>query len=185
MSQLNPDLFFRTVPIQGGHGSPFVFFVLNHAVYAVANLILSTLMVFLMFGLSMGSGGGRAEGIGFMIGWVVGGTIMQFMIAVVWLYVGSAIYHVGAMLVGSRAPFERTLRVLAFSSAPVVWSALPYMGGVISLVWTLILYVFGFRRLHGLTTGRAVAAALPPAVAAFLLRGIVFFLIIATILSEF
>lgn len=159
MSQFNPDLWFRTVPVQGGHGSPFGFFILNQAVYAVANIAATVALMVLVLAIGMGAG---VEEIGFMLGVTVGSTIAGFVASVLWLYVASAIYHVSAMIAGSGAGFERTLRVLAFSSAPTIWTAIPYVGFLIALAWSLVLYVFGFRRLHGLTTGRAVVATLMP-----------------------
>lgn len=162
MSHFKPDLWFRTVPLQGGHLSPFLFYLMNHVAFAAINFAF-TLMIYALF--MRRSGPSDLEYIRMLLSMAAIPVVMTFAAGIVGLYVKSAVYYVSALLAGSRAPFERTLRVIAFASAPTVWCSVTWL----FMVWVLVLYVIGFRRLHGLSAGRAAAAALLPAGAAFVL----------------
>jgi hypothetical protein len=78
----------------------------------------------------------------------------------------SLIIHVSMLLVGglqkSRAGFEGTLRVGAFSTVSNLANVIPIVGGIIALVWSLVLGIMGLVSLHRTTTGRATAAVFLP-----------------------
>jgi hypothetical protein len=80
------------------------------------------------------------------------------ILVVIWLFVGSAIYHVSFMIVGatkdSTSGFEGTFRTVAYASVSNLANIIPFVGGLAALVWGLILMVMGTVRMHRTTQGR-------------------------------
>jgi hypothetical protein len=69
------------------------------------------------------------------------------------LFIGAAVLHVCCMIVGaltnSRAGFEGTFRVVSYSEAAYIAAVVPVVGGLIALVWWIILLVTtATDRLH-------------------------------------
>lgn len=102
---------------------------------------------------------GTAAGI---LGWLL---VAPFFI-VIGIFIVAAIVHLSLMLVGglknSRAGFEGTLRVVAYSQTASLAQIIPFLGGLITLIWTLVLGVMGIVRLHDTTEGRAAIGVLLP-----------------------
>lgn len=93
--------------------------------------------------------------------------VAPFVIALA-LFLGAAILHLCCMLVGalpnSRSGFEGSLRAVCYSEASSLASIIPVVGGLIAVVWWIVLAVQGIERLHRTTSGKAVAAVLIPVV---------------------
>ncbi len=100
-------------------------------------------------------------------GLVVRLIVAPFVIAIA-LFLGAAILHVCCMLVGalqnSRSGFEGSLRAVCYSEVSSLASVIPFVGGLIAIVWWIVLAVQGVERLHRTTSGKAAAAVLIPAV---------------------
>jgi len=106
----------------------------------------------------------------------VPGTAAGFLISVIFapvyiiigLFVWSAILHLCLVIVGglgkSVAGFEGTFRVVSYSTVAQLANLIPVAGGVISLVWSLVLAIVGLQQVHDTSTGKSVAAALIPVV---------------------
>ncbi len=100
----------------------------------------------------------------------VGWTVVQIFVAplgvLIGLFVGAAILHVCLAIVGglsgSGAGFEGTVRVVGYSWVAQLAHIVPIFGGLIAMVWTLVLWVLGIERLHRTTQGRAVLAVVIP-----------------------
>jgi hypothetical protein len=115
--------------------------------------------------------------------------ILAPFIIVIILFLCAAILHLCCMLVGglqnSRSGFEGTLRAVCYSEVSSLASIIPVVGGLIAIVWWIVLAVQGVQRLHQTTTGKAVAAVLIPVVVCcggLLLIGLV---VGAAVLSRF
>ncbi len=99
-------------------------------------------------------------------------TIVQILVApllvVCGLFIGAAVLHLCLMIVGgltnSSAGFEGTVRVVGYSWVAQLAQIVPLVGGLIALVWALVLYVMGIERLHRTTQGKAIAAIMIPVV---------------------
>jgi hypothetical protein len=98
------------------------------------------------------------------------GLLAQILLApifvVIFLFVGSAIVHLMLMLVGgtksSEAGFEGTLRAMAYSTVAQLGAIVPFAGGLIAFVWSIVLETIGLADLHRTSTGKALAAVLLP-----------------------
>ena len=81
------------------------------------------------------------------------------------LLVSSALTHVSlAILGGAKQGFSATVRAMCYAYAPSFLGALPFCGGLIGGVWTLVLAVIGISTLHSTTIGKAVLAILLPGI---------------------
>ncbi len=103
------------------------------------------------------------SGVGLIARLIIG----PFVIAIV-LFIGAAILHFCCMLVGalhtSQSGFEGSLRVVCYSEVSSLASIIPLVGGLIAIVWWIVLAVQGVQRLHRTTSGKATAAVLIPVV---------------------
>jgi hypothetical protein len=93
--------------------------------------------------------------------------VAPFFIAIA-LFLGAAILHLCCMLVGglqnSRSGFEGSLRAVCYSEVSSLASIIPLVGGLIAIIWWIVLAVQGVVRLHQTTSGKATAAVLIPVV---------------------
>jgi hypothetical protein len=93
--------------------------------------------------------------------------VAPFIIAI-GLFVGTAILHVSFMIVGaltnSKSQFEGTFRVVAYSSIAHIAYVIPFLGGLVVLVWRIYLMMLGVQQLHKTTQGKALIGILLPTV---------------------
>jgi hypothetical protein len=93
--------------------------------------------------------------------------VAPFFIAIA-LFLGAAILHLCCMLVGalenSRSGFEGSLRAVCYSEVSSLASVIPVVGGLIAVVWWIVLAIQGVQSLHKTTSGKATAAVLIPVV---------------------
>jgi hypothetical protein len=68
---------------------------------------------------------------------------------------------VGA-LTGSKSQFEGTFRIASYSTIAHVAYVIPFLGGLVALVWQIVLAVIGAQKLHKTTQGKAIAGVLLP-----------------------
>jgi hypothetical protein len=95
------------------------------------------------------------------------------------LFVAAALVHVSLKLMGgAHAPFVTTTRVFAFSCAPQLCAVVPFVGGLVATIGTIVLIVIGLREGHSTTTGRAVTALVLPMAVLLILLVIVLVLIV-------
>lgn len=92
--------------------------------------------------------------------------IVTPIILLVMLFVWGAIVHLFLLLYGatrdSDTGFEGTLRALSWSSTAQLGQLVPFAGGLITLVWGIVLQTLSLAELHRTTQGRALAAVLTP-----------------------
>lgn len=99
---------------------------------------------------------------------LVMGIVAAVIFSVVFLFIWIAILHLATLVVGglkeSRSGFEGTLRVACFASVAQLAGLVPFVGGLVGMVWSLILLVIGISTMHRTSTGTAVVAVLVPVV---------------------
>lgn len=146
----------------GGLGGPLTYF-----------LILSTLFgwISMLWGLVMSQGDPfqRFREMGMEIPFEYGNLMLMQAIAypVVVLVIAmimSGLFHLFLMLVGgANRPFETTLRVYAYTAGTTaIFYIVPFCGGFISLIWSLVVWIIGISRAHETSAGKAAAAVLLP-----------------------
>jgi len=87
------------------------------------------------------------------------------------IYIWAAILHLSVLLLAGkdRSGFKATFHVLAYASAASVFFIIPFIGQFISSIWTSILTIIGLRKVHSITTARAIFIYLGPAIFGFLI----------------
>ena len=163
---LNPVGFFQGIRRQGDFVNPLIFAVVCALISAllggIINLILSPLFA---------TPGDTGEALAGGIAGFVFNLILAPIAAVAGLFIGAVITHLLVMLLvrPQHAGFEATFRVGAYSSVVQLVSWIPIIGGIVALVWVIVLSIFGIRELHTTTTGRAALVVLIPVAVILLL----------------
>lgn len=80
------------------------------------------------------------------------------------LFICGAIIHLCLMLFGgANRPFETTFRVFGYATgAAYLFCLVPACGGLVALVYLVVLTTIGLARAHQTTTGKALMAVLSP-----------------------
>ena len=156
-----PDLAFRMMKTEGGLAEPLLYALIGGCAGGIVSLLLS-------LGLqSMGLFAGQRDTFAALAGVGVGSIVLIILVPVfviTALFIVSAIVHLCLMIVGgANKSFETTFRVLSFSQGSTgPLQIIPVCGGLIAVVWALVVNCIGLARAHETTTGRAVLAVLLP-----------------------
>lgn len=88
------------------------------------------------------------------------------LVALIASFIGAAIFHLALMVAGgsrdSDSGFEGTFRAYGYSSVAQLAVIVPFLGGLIALVWSIVLLVVGMSSMHRISTGKAVVVVLIP-----------------------
>ncbi len=157
---LEPTMFFDTMRRDGGLGPPLAYGVIGISAGMLVSMMYQTVfhgfgMPFVPFQLR-----DMAVGVAGIFVWAIVAPILALVI----LFVNSAIYHVLLMLFGgARQSYETTFRVTAYAAgSTILLSILPICGGLIGSIWNIVVSIIGLARAHETTTGKAAAAVLVP-----------------------
>ena len=160
---------FRRMIRDAGLGGPILYFLILGTIFGWVGMMWEA-----MFSAALGDMG-AAFGMG-------GSEMQQYMAAydtplfrvaqalflpaflLIFYFIIAAVLHLMMMIVGgANQPFETTARVLAYASgSTAIFQILPVCGGLIGLVWSLVVNIIGLAEAHETTMGRAVAAVLLP-----------------------
>jgi hypothetical protein len=155
-----PTRFFRALPVPGPLGAAVLYFLVIGIVAAAINLFWGSL--FRLGGVAAWGWGASARG-----AWA---PLLGFLLTPISLLVGLAIssivFHVLLVLLGgARHGVQTTARVLCFAYSPMLFVVVPFLGGVIGGVWTIVLTVIGLSEAHRTERWRAALAILLPTIA--------------------
>ncbi len=160
-SNTHPGRFFEAMPATGGHRWPvgFAFGLVAQALAAIVLVSVTILGVQAFRGEPFSRSALLAHAT-----LLVAAIPASFLAVSAALYVGAFLWHLLLKVLGSKAPFQATLRVVGYASGTSAWLLLPYAGLVMQPLMQTVLHYHGFRRVHGLSKGRALFAALLPLV---------------------
>lgn len=157
-SMFNPTEFFKSMPVTGGLTDPLLYAMIIGMIgtafsYLWQVIFQATLMSCIPLDMEI-----VPDYI------AVAAVIMPFMIIIV-LFIWSGILHLFLMMAGgAKAGFEATFRAAAYSNGPLILNVIPFCGGVIAWIWSIVLVIIGLREAQKASTGKAVFAALAPLV---------------------
>ena len=161
------EAFGQTVK-KGDFGSPLLFAIIVGWIGVAISQIWKTMMGASMLAMMPAE---FRDYVAFVPGSTAGflvNVIFAPIYIIIGLFIWSAILHLCLIIVGglekSNAGFEGTFRVVSYSKVAQLANLIPVAGGIISLVWSLVLAVFGTQKLHDAPQGKAVIAVLIPAV---------------------
>ena len=173
-----PTRFFRSLSPDAPLGPALVYAIGLGVLSAGVSLFWSALFTFAgltegFLAALVGAGGDWAANII--------GFLLSPLFLFVGLFVGTAVYHVGLVIVGGASKgFGGTLRVVCYAWSPEILLVVPALGHLLAFVWCLVLIVVGIREVHGTSTARAAAALILPLL---LIMGLAFFLAVFVALS--
>jgi len=61
---------------------------------------------------------------------------------------------------GANNGFEASFRVTAYSQAALLWGLIPFAGGFIGGIWSLVVQIIGFREAHEISYLKVIIALL-------------------------
>lgn len=92
------------------------------------------------------------------------------VILLIAVFMFGGIVHLFLLMFGAaKHGFNTTIRVFCFAVGPTLFEVVPFLGGAVGSIWSLVITVIGLREAHESTTGRALAAVLVPAFLALIL----------------
>ena len=163
----SPAEAFAQTKRSGDYVSPLIFAVLVGWIGVAISQIWGMLFKASMFSMFPGDMG---EQMGAMaatsIGAFIGTVIFAPVFVAIGLFIWGGLLHLCLMLVGglgeSNSGFEGTFRVVSYATVAQFANVIPIVGGLIAVVWSIILGVIGLTDLHRTTQGKATAAILIP-----------------------
>jgi hypothetical protein len=157
---LRPQAFFQDMPQTGGYLRPLLF---ASAVFIIV-LLYNALLIATRLPFPNGQElrGGRVLE-------VVAKAPVLYLLWILGLVVGSAMLHLSFKLLKGKAAFQDTFRLFAYSSVANLLSLVPLLGQYLSSIYALVLIMLGGRYVHGLSSPRAIAAPLLPALLAWVI----------------
>jgi len=170
-----PAEFFRAERRREGFGFPIKFALLSLIAAAVINAA----------GAFLFTGGVFTERIPAALSILIGTPIL----GLIGLFIGAGLIHIFVYLLGGEHGYRTTFAVLAYATvlSPIaaVFSLIPFIGGLIGLLIALYgvyIEIKGLEIFQNMSTGRAAAAILLPAVIIFVIvfvLSIIFFSLFA------
>lgn len=163
-----PADFFRSMPISGGLGGPLLYGLILGYLGLVASTIYNTVFQSVLGSSMAGMQGTQWERIApFLEGGagLLANLVFGPVFIVIGLFLSAGIFHLVllALASGGRG-FEATFRTASYSQAAAVFNVIPLCGGLVALVYTIVLLVIGLSEAHGISRGKAAAVVLLPAV---------------------
>jgi hypothetical protein len=88
------------------------------------------------------------------------------VMAAIGMFLWAGIVHLCLMMLGgAKQGFEATFRTLAYSyGSTAVFQVVPFCGGLIGMVWSIVVQIIGLKEMHETGGGTATAAVLLPMV---------------------
>ena len=94
---------------------------------------------------------------------IVGFALIGPLVYPIFSAINAAFIQVGLyFLVPHRKPWDATYRCVLYSMAPNALQAVPFCGGYVAPIWSIVVMVIGVREVHQTNTFRAVLAVFWP-----------------------
>jgi hypothetical protein len=154
----HPNEFFESVKTEAGIMEAFKFFVIVSLVYLVFTIILffATPSMIVSGFLSFGPFSGLLGGVSI--------PIFIYISLIVSIFVGAAIIHIVAMLLGGKGDYSATYKALAYAATPSLLAGwIPFLG-ILAGLYSLFLAIIGISKLHQVTLARAFVIVITPVI---------------------
>ena len=93
----------------------------------------------------------------------LGMVIISPLLVLIDVFILAAVLHLFLLILkGATNGFEGTFKVILYSNAASVFKLIPYIGGFIAFIWSLIILVIGMREVHKISTAKSLLALLLP-----------------------
>lgn len=95
------------------------------------------------------------------------GLIIVLLTLIAWVIM-AGVMHITAKVLGGKADFISYLKALGLGEAPAALGVIPFIGGLIGAVWSIVCYVVATKVVHQLSTGKSIIVAVLPILMAVL-----------------
>jgi len=164
-----PNEFFEGVKNEAGIMEAFKFFVVVSLVYLVFTIVLFFATPSMLLGGFLGFG--PLSGLFSAI--AVGTPIFIYISLIASIFVGAAITHIVAMLLGGKGDYSATYKALAYASTPSLLAGwIPFLG-ILAGLYSFYLAIVGISKLHQVTLARAFVIVIIPVII-FIVLSVVF-----------
>lgn len=164
-----PADFFRRMRPMGGIGAPLFYGVLT----GYLGLLVTSVYQFVWHVVAGGpvepAGDTPAEQLlaalqgGMTIGQLAFNVLLGPVLVAEGLFIDAGIYHLALLVLGgAQRDFEATLRVTCYGGATQLFQIVPGCGGLIAVVWNIVVQIIGLAEVHGISRGKAAGAVLLP-----------------------
>lgn len=170
---INPSEAFARMSPKGDLGRPLLYAVIFGWIGVIAGQIYNLAFRSMIFNFIPGMPHGRELALG-LVGNV---AIMIFapVLVLIGVFIAAAIYHLFLMMVGgNNEGFVATVRVVAYAGTTQILQVVPFCGGLIALVWNIVLEIIGLAKAHRTTQAKSAIAVLLPIVLCCACLAIVF-----------
>jgi hypothetical protein len=170
-ASFDPRSFFRLIPRQGGTGAAFLYYVVVGMLVRGASLFWST--------VGLGAPGqDRVAELGVEVAPLTS-FLLTPLILVVGLGVSAGITHVMLLVVrGATEGIGTTMRVLCYAYSPMILGVIPVLGGLVGVIWMLVVAVIGLGAAHQVPTWKPALAVILPFL---ILMGLMVFALMAVL----
>jgi hypothetical protein len=157
-----PSEAFTMMRPEGGLMDPLLFGLIGGCAGGIVSIIFQGLFQSIP-GIAGGNDAFNSLGVRVWVILLIYAVLMPLLVTV-GMFIGAAILHLCLMLVGgANRSFETTFRVVGFTAgAANLFSMIPICGGIIALVYHIVLQCIGLSRAHPTTTGKALMAIFLP-----------------------
>jgi hypothetical protein len=157
-----PSEAFTMMRPEGGLMDPLLFGLIGGSLGGIVSIIFQGLFQSIP-GISGRNDALNSLGVELWVILLIYAVLMPLLVTI-GLFIGAAILHLCLMLVGgANRSFETTFRVACFASgAANLFSMIPFCGGIIAVVYHIVLECIGLSRAHPTTTGKALMAIFLP-----------------------
>ena len=159
-SIFDPANFFKRVPPEGGISSAFLYAMIIGMIGVCFNIFWE--FIFRFAGIRSWIRNEQFEY--FEKSWfLLLMLVISPILITLALFVGAGIYHMLLWILrGANRGYEATFKALSYSYGPNIFIVIPFCGGLIAGLWSIVLMVIGLRELHKTTTAKALIAVLLP-----------------------
>ena len=164
---LSPGEAFARMPTFGGMGRPLFFAIVIGWVGIAVGVFWNVLLqgMWLPFMQSAEDLAGMGAAYGFTVGWGILMVVLAPLFVIIGVFIAAAVLHLMLVILGGAGGgFEATVRVVCYVQTAQLAGIVPFCGGFIALIWTVVLYVVGFATAHRTSQGKALVAVLLPVV---------------------
>ena len=96
--------------------------------------------------------------------------ILSPLIVLFMMFITAVVLHIFLFILrGANNDFEATIKVSAYINATSILCVVPFIGGFIGQIWSLVIAVIGLREIHKTSTLKALFAILLPLFILFIL----------------
>ncbi|HEY2416258.1 MAG TPA: YIP1 family protein [Pirellulaceae bacterium] len=162
----SPTRAFSIMRRDGGLGIPLLYNLYAVGMLmAIGMLFLLPILALVMVFNDQDNG---PEIAGFVGGMAIFGAIYLLVLVVIVPLVSAAAMHVILLMMnGAKQGFETTFRVMCYGYYSALVPAtflnlVPYLGGLASIIWIIVLLVHGLARGHEISGGKATVAVVLP-----------------------